>query len=105
MAASITKLEEVVTKANADATAANAVLVDLQQSYSQISLQAAPWSAAISAEVAASKSKATGALAEVRALYKATKTEMEDLRRRAAEVEKKTQSTKKTSGSCRVRKT
>ena len=53
VSASIAKLEEVATKANADAAAANAVIVDLQKSYSQISLQAAPWSAAIQAEVAA----------------------------------------------------
>ena len=66
--ASIAKLEEVVTRANSDAAAASAVIQDLQQSYSTISLQAAPWSAAISAEVAASEAKATGALAEVRAL-------------------------------------
>ena len=72
VAVSIAKLEEVVAKSKSDAAAAQAVLVDLQQSYSQISLQAAPWSAAISAEVAASETKATGALAEVRALYEAT---------------------------------
>ena len=59
MAVSIAKLEEVVTKSNSDAVAAQAVLVDLQQSYSQISLQSAPWSAAIAAEVAASEAKAT----------------------------------------------
>ena len=95
VAANIAKLEAVVLKSNADATAAQAVLVDLQQSYSQISLQAAPWSAAISAEVAASESNATCALAEVRALYEATKTEVEDLRRRASEVEKRSSGDKK----------
>ena len=68
VAANIAKLEAVVLKSNADATAAQAVLVDLQQSYNQISQQAPPWSAAISAEVAASEAKATGALAEVRTL-------------------------------------
>ena len=62
VAVSIAKLEEVATKANADAAAANAVIVELQKSYSQISLQAAPWSAAIQAEVAASEAKASGAL-------------------------------------------
>ena len=82
VAASIAKLEEVVTKSNADATAAAAVIIELQKSYSSISLQAAPWSAAIQAEVAASEAKATGALAQVRALYEATKIEVEDLRRR-----------------------
>ena len=89
VAASIAKLEEVVTNANADAAAATAVIKDLQQSYSTISLQAAPWSAAISAEVAASEAKTSGALAEVRALYEATKVEVADLRRRASEVEKR----------------
>ena len=88
VAARIAKLEEVATKANADAAAANLVIVELQKSYNQISLQAAPWSAAIQAEVAASEAKATEALSEVRALYEATKSEVEDLRRRASEVEK-----------------
>ena len=60
VAASITKLEEVASKANADAAVANAVIVELQKSYSQIWLQAAPWSAAIQAEVAVSEAKATG---------------------------------------------
>ena len=71
------------------------MIADLQNSYSAISLQAAPWSAAIQAEVAASEAKATGALAEVRALYEATKTEVEELRRRAAEVEKSSKGEKK----------
>ena len=62
VAVSIAKLEEVATKANADAAAANAVIVELQKSYSQISFQAVPWFAAIQAEVAASEAKATGAL-------------------------------------------
>ena len=52
------KLETAAMQSSADAAAAQAVLVELQQSYSQISLQAAPWSAAISAEVAASEAKA-----------------------------------------------
>ena len=89
VAARIATLAEVATKTNADAAAANAVIVELQKSYTQISLQAAPWSAAIQAEVAASEAKATGALSEVRALYEATKSEVEDLRRRASEVEKR----------------
>ena len=92
---SIAKLEAVVTKSNADATAAMAVISELQQSYSQISLQAAPWSAAIQAEVSSSEAKATGALAEVRALHEATKAEVEDLRRRASEVEKRSTGEKK----------
>ena len=95
VAANISKLETVVLKSNADAAGAQAELVDHQQSYGQISLQAAPWSAAISAEVAASESKATSALADVSALYEATKTEVEDLRRRASEVEKRSTGDKK----------
>ena len=47
VAASIQRLEDVVTKSNADAVAAGAVIAELQNSYSTISLQAAPWSAAI----------------------------------------------------------
>ena len=42
VAVSIAKLEEVVTKSNSDAAAAQAVLVEPQQSYSQISVQVAP---------------------------------------------------------------
>ena len=41
VAASIERLEDVVTKSNADATAASAVIAELQTSYSAISLQAA----------------------------------------------------------------
>ena len=89
VAASIKRLEDVVTQSHGDAAAAAAAISELQHSYSTISLQAAPWSAAIQAEVAASEAKATGALSEVRALYEATKTEVEELRRRATEVEKK----------------
>ena len=95
VAASIKRLEDVVTKSNSDATAASAVIAELQSSYSAISLQAAPWSAAIQAEVAASEAKATGALAEVRALYEATKIEVEELRRRATEVERNSSGDKK----------
>ena len=83
------KLETAAIKSSADVAAVQAVLVELQQSYSQISLQAAPWSAAISAEVAASEAKATEALAGIRALYDVTKTEVEELRRRATDIEKK----------------
>ena len=95
VAANIKRFEDVVTKSNSDAIAAAAVIAELQNSYSTISLQAAPWSAAIQAEVAASKANATGALSEVRALYEATKTEVEDLRRRATEVEKRSSGEKK----------
>ena len=88
VAASIGKLEEVVTKTNFDAAAAATVIAELQNSYSAISVQAAPWSAAIQAEVAASESKASAAFADVKRLYEITKTEVEELRRRATEVEK-----------------
>ena len=70
VAASIKRLEEVVTKSSADAAAASTVIAELQSSYSLISLQAAPWSAAIQAEVSASEARATGALSEVRALLR-----------------------------------
>ena len=73
----------------------SASIAELVQGYSQISLQAAPWSNAISAEVAASEAKASGALAEVRALHDITKTEVEDLRRRATELEKKSSADRK----------
>ena len=95
VATSIKRLEDVVTKSNADAASAATLIAELQSSYSAISIQAAPWSAAIQAEVAASEAKASGALAEVRALYEPTKTEVEDLRRRATEVEKRSSSDKK----------
>jgi len=82
---------EVTSSAGSFATsvaAVQAAITELQSNYSVISLQAAPWSAAIQAEVTASEAKASGALAEVRALHEATKTEVEELRRRATEVEK-----------------
>ena len=42
VASNMVKLETAAMKSSADAAAAQAVLVELQQSYSQISLQAAP---------------------------------------------------------------
>ena len=42
VAASIKRLEDVVTKSNADAVATGVVIAELQNSYSTISLQAAP---------------------------------------------------------------
>ena len=83
------QLETAAMQSSADAAAAQAVLVELQQSYSQISLQAAPWSNAISAEVAASEAKATEALTGIKAPHDVTKSEIEELRRRATEMEKK----------------
>ena len=95
VAAKIAKLETAAIKSNADAAAAQAALVELQQSYGQISLQSAPWSAAISSEVAASEAKATEALARIQSLYDVTKAEVEELRRRATEMEKKSPVDKK----------
>ena len=104
VAASIAKLEEVVTKTNFDAAAASTVIAELQNSYAAISVQAAPWSAAIQAEVAASESKASAALADVKRLYEITKAEVEDLRRRATEVENRSPTTRRASGNCRYRR-
>ena len=80
VAASIQRLEEVAIKANVDATAVAAVIGELQNSYSTISLQAAPWSVAIQAKVSAFEAKATGAFSEVRTLYEATITEVAELK-------------------------
>ena len=82
------KMEEVITQTMED-------VKKLQDATDLISIQAAPWSVSIETAVAASEAKATGALAEVRALYEATKTEVADLRRRASEVEKRSSSDKK----------
>jgi len=94
----IAKLESAAIKSNADAVAAQAAqaaLAELQQNYGQISLQAAPWSAAISSEVAASEAKATEALTRIQSLYDVTKAEVEELRRRATEMERKSPADKK----------
>ena len=93
--ANISKLETAAMKSNADAVAAQTALAELQQGYGQISLQAAPWSAAISSEVAASEAKATEALSRIQSLYEVTKAEVEELRRRATEMEKKSPAEKK----------
>ena len=92
--ASISQLEQVVNKSVADAAAAQLVMADLQKNL----LLAAPWSATIEQEVAKSEAKGVLALAQVRALHDATKAEVEDLRRRATEVEKKSSGDKKTKG-------
>ena len=57
VAASIKRLDDVVTKSNADAAAAATLIAELQSSYSAISIQAAPWSAAIQAEVGADSAR------------------------------------------------
>ena len=57
IAASLAQLEKFANDANGDTAAVKAAINDLQANYSTISLQAAPWSAAISAEVAASEGK------------------------------------------------
>ena len=89
MGAGIEALKKFAEDTNTESAAVKAALKQLQESYSTISLQAAPWSAAIQAEVAASEAKATSAVSDVRALYDITKAKVEDLRRRAAEAEKK----------------
>ena len=89
--ASISQLEQVVNKSVADAAVAQLVMADLQKNL----LLAAPWSATIEQEVAKSEAKGVLALAQVRALHDATKAEVEDLRRRAMEVEKTIQETRK----------
>ena len=77
------KGEDVVTKTLDD-------IKKLQEASDLISIQAAPWSVSIETAVAASEAKAQAALTGVRSLYEGTKAEVEDLRRRAADVEKKT---------------
>ena len=66
----------------------------LQEATALISVQAAPWSVSIETAVAASEAKAEAALTEVRALFEGTKAEVEELRRRATEVEKLTSASK-----------
>ena len=51
--------------------------------------KAAPWSVSIETAVAAAEAKAEAAHKQVLTLFDATKAEVEDLRRRAAEVERK----------------
>ena len=92
VATSISQLEQVVQKSVADAAVAQLVMADLQKNL----LLAAPWSATIEQEVAKSEAKGVLALAHVRALHDATKAEVEDFRRRAAEVESKSSGDKKT---------
>ena len=84
MGAGIEALKKFADDTSIESAAVKAALKQLHDSYSTISLQAAPWSAAIQAEVAASEAKATSAVSDVRALYDITKAEVEDLRRRAA---------------------
>ena len=77
------KVEDVITKTMED-------VKKLQDATDLISIQAAPWSVSIETAVAASETKAQAAPTEVRSLYEGTKAEVEDLRRRATDVEKKT---------------
>ena len=67
VAASIAKMEEFATKSTAEAMEAKTVIMELQQSYNSIAAQAAP-------------------ATDLRALFDATKAEVEELRRRALEV-------------------
>jgi len=70
VASSIAKMEAFAAKSTAEALEAKTGIVELQQSYNTIAAQAAP-------------------AADLRALFDATKTEVEELKRRALEVEKK----------------
>ena len=82
------KMEEVITQTIED-------VKKLQDATDLISIQSAPWSVSIETAVAASEAKAQSALTEVRSLYEGTKAEVEDLRRRATEVEKRSSGEKK----------
>ena len=82
------KMEDVITKTMDD-------VKKLQDATDQISIQAAPLSTSIEAAVAASEAKAQFALTEVRSLYEGAKIEVEDIKRIATEVEKKSGSEKK----------
>ena len=82
------KMEEVITQTIED-------VKKLQDATDLISIQAAPWSVSIKTAVAASEAKAQSALTEVRSLYEGTKAEVEDLRRRATEVEKRSSGEKR----------
>ena len=70
VASSIANQEAFAAKSTAEALEAKTVIVELQQSYNTIAAQAAP-------------------AADLRALFDATKTEVEEFKRRALEVEKK----------------
>ena len=70
------KMEEVIEGTIADIKRIQEATSSLQQSYSQISLQAAPWSAAIQSEVAASEANSKEALNRVTALHEATRAEV-----------------------------
>ena len=74
------KAEDVVLKIVED-------VKKLQEASEMMSSQAAPWSVTIETAVAASKAKAQAALTKVRSLYEGARTEVEDLRRRATNVE------------------
>ena len=77
------QVEDVVTKTLDD-------VKKLQEATDLISVQAAPWSASIETAVAASEAKAQSALTEARSLCEGTRVEVEELRRRATDVERKT---------------
>ena len=83
ISAAVSKLREdtqkFATDANAEAASMKGMINELQANYSTISLQAAPWSAAVSAGVAASEVKASDAVDKVERLFEATKMELEAL--------------------------
>ena len=83
------KAEDVVLKTVED-------VKKLQEASEMMSSQAAPWSVTIETAVAASKAKAQAALTKVRSLYEGARAEVEDLRRRATQVE----THRRTNGNC-----
>ena len=70
VAASIAKMEDFANKATAEALEAKTVMIELQASYNTLAAQAAP-------------------ATDLKALFEATKAEVEELRRRALEVERR----------------
>ena len=96
VAHSIKQLESFLSKTNAEATVAGTLIAELQNNYVAITVNAAPCSAAIQSGVAASEQNAEVAIAEVRALFDATNTEVQELRRRATEVEQGNKGDRKT---------
>ena len=68
--ASIAKMEDFANKATAEALEAKTVMIELQASYNTLAAQAAP-------------------ATDLKALFEATKAEVEELRRRALEVERR----------------
>ena len=70
VAASIAKMEDFANKATVEVADAKSVIAELQTSYNTLAAQAAP-------------------ATDLKALFEATKAEVEELRRRALEVERR----------------